>query len=388
MATREEEHTTRGRANVLRAAISGKFPVDQLTSKRTFEVLDLCLECKSCKAECPSNVDMAKIKYEFLHQYYKTHKVPRRSRMVADIHKTNARMAPIAPIANAITQSAPMRWALDKLVGFSSDRPAPPVVRNTFQRWFDKRKAPTGTFPRGQIVLFHDTFMNFNYPSIGVAATDLLEALGFEVIILNDRKCCGRPMISKGLLDMAGENARYNVDLLYEYVERGIKIAGCESSCVMTIKDEYPDLLGGDEKARAVADNTVMLEEIIAKCLGDDGPQLEFTNMSKKVQFLGHCHQRALTGLNSSIKALNLPPNFEVIDIPAGCCGMAGSFGYEKEHVEVSMAAGEERFFPYVRNNPDAEVCVTGISCREQTSFGTGRTARHLVEVLADALKK
>ena len=388
MATREEEHTTRGRANVLRAAISGKFPVDQLTSKRTFEVLDLCLECKSCKAECPSNVDMAKIKYEFLHQYYKTNKVPRRSRMVADIHKTNARMAPIAPIANAITQSAPMRWALDKLVGFSSDRPAPPVVRNTFQRWFDKRKAPTGTFPRGQIVLFHDTFMNFNYPSIGVAATDLLEALGFEVIILKDRKCCGRPMISKGLLDMAGENARYNVDLLYEYVERGIKIAGCESSCVMAIKDEYPDLLGGDEKARAVADNTVMLEEIIANCLGDDGPQLVFTNMSKKVQFLGHCHQRALTGLNSSIKALNLPPNFEVIDIPAGCCGMAGSFGYEKEHVEVSMAAGEERFFPYVRNNPDAEVCVTGISCREQTSFGTGRTARHLVEVLADALKK
>ncbi len=388
MATREEEHTTRGRANVLRAAISGKFPVDQLTSKRTFEVLDLCLECKSCKAECPSNVDMAKIKYEFLHQYYKTNKVPRRSRMVADIHKTNARMAPIAPIANAITQSAPMRWALDKLVGFSSDRPAPPVVRNTFQRWFDKRKAPTGTFPRGKIVLFHDTFMNFNYPSIGVAATDLLEALGFEVIILKDRKCCGRPMISKGLLDMAGENARYNVDLLYEYVERGIKIAGCESSCVMTLKDEYPDLLGGDEKARAVADNTVMLEEIIAECLGDDGPQLEFTNMPKKVQFLGHCHQRALTGLNSSIKALNLPPNFEVIDIPAGCCGMAGSFGYEKEHVEVSMAAGEERFFPYVRNNPDAEVCVTGISCREQTSFGTGRTARHLVEVLADALKK
>ena len=388
MATREEEHTTRGRANVLRAAISGKFPVDQLTSKRTFEVLDLCLECKSCKAECPSNVDMAKIKYEFLHQYYKTNKVPRRSRMVADIHKTNARMAPIAPIANAITQSAPMRWALDKLVGFSSDRPAPPVVRNTFQRWFDKRKAPTGTFPRGKIVLFHDTFMNFNYPSIGVAATDLLEALGFEVIILKDRKCCGRPMISKGLLDMAGENARYNVDLLYEYVERGIKIAGCESSCVMTLKDEYPDLLGGDEKARAVADNTVMLEEIIAECLGDDGPQLEFTNMPKKVQFLGHCHQRALTGLNSSIKALNLPPNFEVIDIPAGCCGMAGAFGYEKEHVEVSMAAGEERFFPYVRNNPDAEVCVTGISCREQTSFGTGRTARHLVEVLADALKK
>ena len=387
MATREETHTTRGRANVLRAALSGKFPVDQLTSKATLDVLDLCLECKSCKAECPSNVDMAKIKYEFLHQYYKTNKVPRRSKMVADIHKTNAKMAPIAPIANAITQSAPMRWALEKLVGFSSDRPAPPVVRRTFQKWFDARKAPAGTHPRGQIVLFHDTFMNFNFPSIGIAATDLLEALGFEVIVLKDRKCCGRPMVSKGLLDKAGENARHNVDLLYEYVQRGVKIAGCESSCVMTIKDEYPDLLGGDEKARAVSDNTVMLEEVIAECLGDDGPQLEFTDLPKKVQFLGHCHQRALTGLSSSVKALNLPPNYEVIDIPAGCCGMAGSFGYESEHVDVSMAAGEERFFPHVRNNPDHEVCVTGISCREQTNFGTGRKARHLVEVLADALK-
>ncbi|MBT4073886.1 MAG: FAD-binding protein [Chloroflexi bacterium] len=388
IATREETHTTRGRANVLRAAISGKFPIEDLTSKATFDVLDLCLECKSCKAECPSNVDMAKIKYEFLHQYYKTHKVPRRSKMVADIHKTNARMAPIAPIANAVTRSAPMRWALDKLVGFSSDRPAPPVVRNTFQKWFDSRKAPAGTHPRGQIVLFHDTFMNFNYPSIGVAATDLLEALGFEVIILKDRKCCGRPMVSKGLLDMAAENARHNVDLLYNYAQRGVKIAGCESSCVMAIKDEYPDLLGGEEKARVVSDATVMLEEVIAECLGDDGPQLEFTDLSKKVQFLGHCHQRALTGLSSSLKALNLPPNYEVTDIPAGCCGMAGSFGYESEHVEVSLAAGEERFFPHVRNNPDHEVCVTGVSCREQTVFGTGRKARHLVEVLADALKK
>ncbi len=388
IATREETHTTRGRANVLRAAISGKFPLEQFTSKATLDVLDLCMECKSCKAECPSNVDMAKIKYEFLHQYYQTHKVPRRSRLVADIHKTNARIAPVAPLANAVTRSAPMRWALEKFVGFSSKRPAPPVVRKTFQKWFDARKAPEGTHPRGQIVLFHDTFMNFNYPSIGVAATDLLEALGFEVVILKDRKCCGRPMISKGLLDMAGENARHNVDLLYEYVQRGVKIAGCESSCVMAIKDEYPVLLGGDEKARAVSDNTVMLEEVIAECLGDDGPQLEFTDLSKKIQFLGHCHQRALTGLSSSVKALNLPPNYKVTDIPAGCCGMAGSFGYEKEHVEVAMAAGEERFFPHVRNNPDHEVCVTGISCREQTVFGTGRTARHLAEVLADALKK
>ena len=387
MATREEEHSTRGRANALRFALSGKLPLENLASKRMMQVLDLCLGCKSCKAECPSNVDMAKIKYEYLYQYYKSRRVPLGARLVADIHRLNALAAPLAPMANAATRSLPARILLEAVAGFDRSRPLPKVVRQTFQKWFDGRK-PEGAGTRGKIVLFHDTFMNFNYPTIGIAATDLLEALGYEVIVLKDRKCCGRPMISKGFLDMAGANARHNVDLLYEYVQRGVKIAGCESSCVMTIKDEYPDLLGGEEKARAVADNTVMLEEVIAECLGDDGPQLEFTDLPKKVQFLGHCHQRALTGLSSSLTALNLPPNYEVTDIPAGCCGMAGSFGYEKEHVEVSMAAGEERFFPHVRNNPDAEVCVTGISCREQTRFGTGRTARHLVEVLADALKK
>ncbi|MFW6195201.1 MAG: FAD-binding and (Fe-S)-binding domain-containing protein, partial [Chloroflexota bacterium] len=386
MATREEEHTTRGRANALRAAMSGSIPMEQLTSKRMFDVLDLCLECKSCKAECPSNVDMAKIKYEFLYQYYQQHSVPLRSRMVANIHRLNALAAPMAPLANAVNRSAPVRWMLDKVVGFDYQRPMPPVTRSTFEKWFFRRGASSASAPRGQVVLFHDTFMNFNYPSIGIAATDLLEAFGYEVVVLKDRKCCGRPMVSKGLLDKAGKNARHNVDLLQEYVERGLKVAGCESSCVMAIRDEYPDLLGGDEKARAVADNTVMVEDLIAEAMEDGGPQAEFTDLAKKVAFLGHCHQRALTGTANSVRALSLPPNYEVTEIPAGCCGMAGSFGYEKEHVAVSQGAAEDRFLPFVRSaSPDTEVTVTGVSCREQTGFGSNRRARHLVEVLADA---
>jgi FAD/FMN-containing dehydrogenase/Fe-S oxidoreductase len=389
MATREEEHSTRGRANALRAALSGALPLDQLHSNRMFQVLDLCLECKSCKSECPSGVDMAKIKYEFLSGYYRTHRVPLRSRLVAGIHRLNGLSAPVAPIANLVNRSAPVRLLLDATLGFDYRRPVPAVTRQTFQKWWDRR-AGTGhaRAPRGQVVLFHDTFMNFNYPSIGIAATRLLEALGYDVVVLRERKCCGRPMVSKGLIERASRNARHNVDLLYPYVERGVPIVGCEASCVMAIRDEYPDLLD-DERARAVAAGTTMVEELIVKAIVDGGRVPAFKDMKRDVAFLGHCHQRALTGTAASLRALRLPPGYRVSEINAGCCGMAGSFGYEKEHTGVSMAAGEDRFFPFVRSAPtDTEIAVTGVSCREQTYFGTGRRARHLVEMLADALKE
>ncbi|MBI2965743.1 MAG: FAD-binding protein [Chloroflexi bacterium] len=388
MATREEEHSTRGRANALRAALSGALPLDELHSTRMFQVLDLCLECKSCKSECPSGVDMAKIKYEFLDGYYRSHRLPLRSRMVAGIHRLNALTSPIAPVANLVNRSVPVRMLLDAFVGFDYHRPMPPVVRRTFQRWWDGH-VPTARGSRGEVVLFHDTFMNFNYPSIGIAATRLLEALGYDVVVLRDRRCCGRPMVSKGLLDKAAANARHNVDLLYPYVERGVPVVGCESSCVMAIKDEYADLLD-DDRSRAVAAGTTMIEELIAKTAGDGGGQIEFKNdLKRDVAFLGHCHQRALTGTVASLKALRLPPGYRVSEINAGCCGMAGSFGYEKEHVGVSLGVGEDRFFPFVRAaSPETQIAVTGVSCREQTQFGTGRKARHLVEVLADALKE
>ncbi|MBI4219301.1 MAG: 4Fe-4S dicluster domain-containing protein, partial [Chloroflexi bacterium] len=388
MATREEEHSTRGRANALRAALSGALPLEELHSKRMFDVLDLCLECKSCKSECPSGVDMAKIKYEFLHTYYQKHRRPLRAKLVAGIHRLNALSSPAAPIANFVNRSLPARWLLDRFVGFDMNRPMPPVAWRTFEKWWAGHPARVQA-PRGEVVLFHDTFMNFNYPSIGISATRLLEALGYRVVVLKDRRCCGRPMVSKGFLDRAAANARHNVELLHPYVARGVPVVGCESSCVMAIKDEYPDLLGGDAQAKSVAAGTMMVEELIASTAGDSGPQLEFTGPKRRVGFLGHCHQRALTGTAASIKALRLLPGYEVTEINAGCCGMAGSFGYEKEHVKVSLAVGEDRFFPFVRSAPaDMEIAVTGVSCREQTRFGTGRRARHLVEVLADALKE
>ena len=397
MATREEEHSTRGRANALRFALSGKFPLESLNSKRMKEVLDLCLGCKSCKSECPSGVDMAKIKYEHLYQYYRNRRVPLGSRLVADIHRLNALAAPLAPVANAVTRSFPVRLLFEKIAGFDRSRPMPKVVRQTFEKWFDARKSTkstgggadsrTSSATRGKIVLFHDTFMNFNYPSIGISATRLLEALGFEVVVLRDRKCCGRPMISKGLLDQAGENARHNVDLLHPYVQGGIKIVGCEASCVSAITDDWPDLLGGDEKAKAVAGAVVTIEQLLVGTADDGSQQIEWSSLEKQVKFFAHCHQRALAGTAESVAALNIPPGYTASEISAGCCGMAGSFGYEKSHIDVATAVGEDRLFPAVRGaSPSEEIATSGVSCREQIGFNTERISRHVVEILADAL--
>ena len=386
MATREEKHTTRGRANALRAALTGALPTDNFASKDLLEVLDLCLECKSCKSECPSNVDMAKIKYEYLYQHYKTNRAPLRTKLVADIHKMNSLAAPLAPLANAINRSAPVKFLLEKTVGFDRNRPMPKVTRNTFEKWFDARKSEAPN-PRGKIVLFHDTFMNFNHPTIGISATRVLEALGYEVVLLKDRKCCGRPMISKGMLDQAGENARYNVDLLHPYVAEGVNIVGCEASCISAMTDDWPDLLGGDVKAKEIAASVVTIEDVILETSGDGGQQIKWSDAQKEVKFFGHCHQRALTGTSSSVTALNMPPGFEATEISAGCCGMAGSFGYEKSHIEVATAAGEDRLFPAIREaNANTEIATNGISCREQIGFNTPRESRHVVEILADAL--
>jgi len=194
-------------------------------------------------------------------------------------------------------------------------------------------------------------------------------------------------MISKGLLDKAAQNARHNVDVLYEHVQAGAKIVGCESSCMMTLKDEYPDLLGGDEKARAVSAATVMLEELLVETNDDGKQQIEWNDTSLEAKLQVHCHERALVGTGASLNALNMPPNFDAELIDAGCCGMAGSFGFEKKNYEVSMKMGEDRLFPALRNTaPNVEVAITGVSCQQQIVEGVDRPARFLSDILADAI--
>ena len=385
MATREEEHSTRGRANALRGALSGAIPLDEIRSDRMFEVLDLCLECKSCKSECPSNVDMAKIKYEFLDLYYQTHSVPLRSRIVANIHRLNSLApGPLAPIANIVNRSAPARWASEKILGIDRRRQLPKIVSQTFEQWFNRRQ-PQTTGSRGDIVLFHDTFMNFNHPESGIAAVKLLEALGYRVH-LADRACCGRPMVSSGLLDQAVANAKKNVDALLPHVENGAKIVGCESSCILTLKDEYPDLLGSDPAAKAVANASVMLEEVLAETQ-NDGQQIKWNDTSADILLHVHCHERALVGTSQAVTALNLPPNYNAELIDAGCCGMAGSFGYAKEHYDVSLQVGEDRLFPALRKaGPSIQFAITGVSCKQQIEDELDRPAHFLAELLAEAV--
>jgi Fe-S oxidoreductase len=349
------------------------------------QVMDLCLECKACKAECPSQVDMAKLKYEFLDAYHQKHGYPLRARLFARISTLNRLGSALAPLSNWGARLPVTRWALDRFLKIDKRRPLPPFASYTFPQWFRSRTILFEKEICGQVVLFNDTFMNYNYPSIGISATKLLEKAGFQVTLV-DRKCCGRPMISKGFLDMATANAQYNVELLYPHVARGAYIVGCEPSCLLTLRDEYPDLLGTPE-ATAVAEKALLLEEFLQMLNQDGRLDLEFRETPKKVLFHGHCHAKALVGTSPTLEALRLVPGFQVEESDAGCCGMAGAFGYEKEHYDVSLTIGGQRLFPAVTSTDgDDEVVVNGISCRQQIQHGTGRTARHLAEVLAEAL--
>ncbi|MBF8287692.1 MAG: FAD linked oxidase domain protein, partial [Candidatus Rokubacteria bacterium] len=292
MATRDEEHSTRGRANALRAVLSGKVPSADFTGKRLFQVMDLCLECKGCKAECPANVDMAKMKYEFLYHYYKANGLPLRNRIFGHIGSLSWWGSRLAPLSNWLAASAPNRRLMEALLGIDRRRPLPAFARETFTDWFDRRRAPAAA-PRGPVVLFHDTFVTYNAPEIGRAAVELLEAAGYKVELV-DRKCCGRPLISKGMLDEAREHARWNVERLLPWVARGVAVVGLEPSCLLTLRDEWVDLLRTDE-ARQVALSSFLLEEFLLRERAR-GLDLRFKPGPRRALLHGHCHQKALVG--------------------------------------------------------------------------------------------
>lgn len=384
MVTREEEHSTRGRANLLRAVLSGKLPSASLTEDRLHQSLDLCLECKGCKGECPSTVDMAKLKYEYLHQYNKANGISRRTWIFANINTLSRWGSRFAPLSNWLTKIPGIRLVMDIVLGVDSRRALPRFASESFPAWF-KTHTPSGQGESGQVVLFNDTFMNYNLPQIGKAATYLLEKAGFRVILANT-SCCGRPMISKGLLLKAKSNAISNVNSLLPYAEQGIPIIGCEPSCILTLKDEYPDLLRTDA-SKLVASNSYLIDEFLQLLHGQGKLKLEFSDLGKNVLFHGHCHQKALVGTKSSIDTLSMPKGYQVEEINSGCCGMAGSFGFEKEHYDLSMNIADLRLLPAIAKKDDSwEVAVMGVSCRQQIEHGTNIQPRHFVEILKDAV--
>jgi Fe-S oxidoreductase len=272
---------------------------------------------------------------------------------------------------------------LDRTLRIDSRRKLPPFARQTFAQWFRKHSRTSETqfeTTTRSVVLFNDTFVNFNYPEIGRAAVNVLERLGYRVI-LADKKCCGRPMISKGLVEPARRNARWNVNALSPYAEQGIPIIGLEPSCLLTLRDEYPDLVD-DPRARTLSQNAFLIDEFLAKET-DRIREWRLELGAGEVLFHGHCHQKALVGSAPSLRVLRSIPGIRATEIDSGCCGMAGAFGYEKEHYEVSVAIGERCLIPAVKQAPDALIVADGVSCRQQLLHTTGRNAIHLVELLA-----
>ena len=385
--TRDERDTTRGRANILRAAMTGQLGPDGLTSKAVYEALDLCVECKACKNECSTRVDMAKLKYEFLAIYQARHGIPLRSRLFGHMADAGRAAALLPAVANRLYRSKAVRKFLDRTLKIDARRELPPVAPKTFQHWF--RQVHTPAHPtRGPVVLWDDCYISYNQPEIGKAAVHILEAMGYEVICLENRRCCGRPMISKGLLKEATANARHNVDRLIAYARKGVPMVGVEPSCIACFRDEYPDLLRSRD-ARQVAEQSFFLEEflvhpdrkkVLRALLSSEG-------IERKMLVHTHCYQKAMGIADHVMDMLRLLPGTEVEEIPSGCCGMAGSFGYEKEHYDISMAIGEQILFPAIRGASSRTlIAAAGTSCRAQIKDGTQRRACHPIEFMARAI--
>jgi len=385
MVTLEEEHSTRGRANALRAALSGLLPPEELTSPRMHQVLDLCIACKACKAECPSQVDMARLKYEFLAKYHAVHGLPLRSRLFGQIAALSRLGSATAPFSNWVLRNPVVRLGLERFVGIDRRRSLPAFARPTFSTWF-KRHRPGRRQTNGRVALFHDTFLEYNEPRIGIAATQVLEAAGYEVV-LTDHRCCGRPMISQGMLAEARRNAEYNVAQLAPLAEQGIPIIGFEPSCVSALREEYPDFVR-HSSATLVAQQTLLFDEFLDTEQVAGKLTLHPHAAPRDVLLHGHCHQKALIGTTPTLAVLRAVPGLNVTEIDAGCCGMAGAFGYEVEHYRISQAMGERALFKAIRAaHPEAIIIADGVSCRQQIKHGTGRRALHLAEVLSDALE-
>jgi FAD/FMN-containing dehydrogenase/Fe-S oxidoreductase len=383
-ATREEQHTTRARANALRLALTGQADLRGLSDPALAEVFDLCLECKACKSECPTNVDMARLKAEFLDQHFRAHGVPWRNRVFGHVARLSRWGSRLAPVSNWLMRSRWARWLNEELLGIDRRRLPPAFVRRTLVRTFEAIEQHGSEPFKHRALLFPDTFTNFYEPAIGAAAIGLLNRAGCTVTLgPPGLRCCGRPLISNGLLREAVLHARDNVTRLYPWAAEGVPILSCEPSCILTIQDDYPALLRDDlrRQAEVVAAACVTFEELLERLLG--GGSSPFRGGPKRILLQGHCHQRSLVGMAATRRLLQRVPGAEVVDLDAGCCGMAGSFGYECEHYDVSRLVGEQQLFPAVRG-ADAETALVapGFSCRMQIEHFCGRRAVHPAEFL------
>ena len=404
IATRDEKDTTRGRANALRNALAGRIPQEELFSPQMYGVMDLCIGCKACKSECPSAVDMARVKAEYLVHYYARNGLPLFNRLMGLLPTLNALLfrygRPLIPLVNRSLRTAPVKALLAR-IGVDPRRNLPAYARQPFsassrRTETGERPGSAGESPRG-VILFHDTWAEYNHPEVGHAAAQVLEAAGYRVQLATGRACCGRPLITGGQADKARAWADRNVALLAPYARQGLPIVGLEPSCILTLRDEYLELASNREEAEIVAENAFTFEEFIARETEAFDKREPASHASLlaiwrsdpgTVYLHGHCHQKALIGNEASLAALRVA-GYDVQVIDSGCCGMAGDFGYGLDHYEVSRAIGEDRLFPAVRALPgDALLVASGISCREQIEQFTGRASLHMAQALAAALRQ
>ncbi|HEX2205253.1 MAG TPA: FAD-binding and (Fe-S)-binding domain-containing protein [Longimicrobium sp.] len=383
MVTLEEQHSTRGRANSLREAMRGNLP--GMRSHEVLEALDLCLACKACKTECPVGVDMARYKAEFLAQHHREHGTDRKAHFFGRIHDL-AKAGSLAPgLANFGNRL--MAPALKAVCGIDPRRELPELAEEPFRRWFGRRRSSSrsgtaaGGGARPTVILFDDTFHNFFQPGPLQATVTVLERAGFDVRLPRAQVCCGRAAISKGLLDYARDRQKALLETLLPEVERGARIVGVEPSCILTLRDELPDLVR-DPRAKTLAAAAVTLEELLAAL-----PDWRPGRLERRAVVHGHCHQKALVGMGPTSEVLGRVEGLEFTVLDSGCCGMAGSFGYEEGHYEVSKACGERVLFPAVRGAAPADLVVApGFSCRHQIAdFCDGRKTLHTAELLAMA---
>lgn len=390
MATRNEKDTTRARANILREFLTHSSKPNRFDHDEIYQVMDLCLSCKACKSECPSNVDMAKLKAEFLQQYYDANGVPFRSKLIAQFSRS-AKLGSMMPsVYNFLVRNSLTGTLIKRISGFAVKRSMPLLSKQTLQHWYRQHKSQQQTPAARKVYLFCDEFTNYNDAHIGRAAILLLERLGYEVVIPKHEES-GRTWLSKGLLREAQRIVNRNIEALAPLVSADTPLIGIEPSAILAFRDEYPDLAYNEnlQSARALAQNSFLIDEFIASEI-DKGniSSTSFTEEKRLVKLHGHCQQKAVSSTLPSVKMLSLPVNYKVETIPSGCCGMAGSFGFEKEHYDLSMQIAELVLLPTVRQQDEQTlIAATGTSCRHQVKDGCSREAKHTVEILFEALK-
>jgi FAD/FMN-containing dehydrogenase/Fe-S oxidoreductase len=378
MATREEIHSTRGRARILFEALTTDLIPAGFADDSVRDALDLCLSCKGCKSECPSSVDMAAYRAEFFSNYYWTHRRPWSSAFFGRLNEV-ARLASYAPsLANVLSHAPLVAGLARQALAIHPSRELPRFARRTFRSWFERRTAPKASMR--EVVLFPDTFTNFFEPHIPIAAVEVLERAGFRVIVPRNQLCCGRPLYDQGMLERAKARLRDVIEVLDPFAAVGIPIVGLEPSCILTFRDELPSLFSGDPRAKTIASQSFLLDEFLVR----EAPDFAPPGIRRRTLVQGHCHQKALAGISGEIALLSRSAGAELEVLDAGCCGMAGAFGYDRAHFEVSRAIGARALFPAIDNAPpDAIIVADGFSCRSQIRhFCPSRRPLHLAEVL------